>query len=350
MHLLTADYYGMNTTKQKLDLNKVQEIVFKDLALLLDDLELSYKLKNNNIMMPCPIHQGDNENGLSISLSYKNWRCWTRGCHEDSSVNIFGFLQSLFRERGEDCEFSDVLRYTCKLYKIRSEHNSKEKEIEDPYKEFGEFVELFKDSVIDELKEIESVKTCGSSPYFESRGFSEQVLKRFDVEDCLEKYSQMKNRSIIPVHYRYNKVGFIARATKDWQVPKYLFSDGFKKSNFLYNYDDAVANSQESHTLFVVEGQGDVWRLYEAGVKNVVGLFGKDVSKQQKTLLVNSGATNLVILTDNDQAGRESKIKIQRELFRLFNLKFPKIIGKDIGDMSVNSIQENILTSVKGMY
>ena len=90
--------------------------------------------------------------------------------------------------------------------------------------------------------------------------------------------------------------------------------------------------------------------MYEAGVTNCVGLFGKDISSKQKELLLKSGATKLIVLTDNDQAGRESKIKIQRELFRSFNLKFPKIVGKDIGDMSVESIQENILSDLKGSY
>ena len=102
--------------------------------------------------------------------------------------------------------------------------------------------------------------------------------------------------------------------------------------------------------VFVVEGQGDVWRMYEAGISNCVSLFGKDISQQQKTKLLCSGITTLIILTDNDQAGRESKIKIQRNLNRMFNLKFPKMSRKDIGAMSVQKIQEDILPQTKGLY
>lgn len=339
----------MSATKQKLDLIKVRDIIFKDIFLLLNNLELDYQIKNNNIFMPCPIHHGDNDNGVSISLSHKNWRCWTRSCHEDSSTNIFGFIQSIFTERGQDASFSDVLRYVCKLYKIRDTEKKQEK-VEDPYKDFGEIVEIFKDNCPLGHITIEDVNTCGNSPYFESRGFYSDTLKHFGVEDCLDKRSVMKDRSIIPVHYKKDKVGFIARATKSWQSPKYLFSDGFKKANYLYNYDKALVRSLETACLFLVEGQGDVWRMYEAGVENCVGLFGKDISNKQKELLLKSGATKLVILTDNDQAGRESKIKIQRDLFRSFNLKFPRFTGKDIGDMSVESIQKNILSNLKGAY
>jgi len=339
----------MNETKQRLDLNKVKDVIFQDIFLLLNDLELDYHVKNNNVFMPCPIHHGDNDNGLSISLSHKNWRCWTRSCHEDTNTNIFGFIQSIFMERGQASSFSDILRYVCKLYNVKNTAKAKDK-IEDPYKDFSEIVKIFKDNCAYEGITIQEVNTCGNSPYFESRGFYTNTLRHFQVEDCLEKNSVMKSRSIIPVFYSGEKVGFIARATKPWQSPKYLFSDGFKKANYLYNYDKALVRSLETATLFLVEGQGDVWRMYEAGVTNCVGLFGKDISSKQKELLLKSGATKLIVLTDNDQAGRESKIKIQRELFRSFNLKFPKIMGKDIGDMSVESIQENILSDLKGSY
>lgn len=339
----------MNGTKQRLDLNKVRDIIFKDFFLLLNDLELDYNVKNDNVFMRCPIHHGDNDNGLSISLIHKNWRCWTRNCHEDNGTNIFGFIQSILTERGQDASFSDVLRYICKLYKIK-DAEKQESKAEDPYKDFREIVEIFKDNSAISSITVEDILTCGNSPYFESRGFYTNTLMRFCVEECVEKKSTMKNRAIIPVFYHEEKVGFIARATKPWQSPKYLFSEGFKKANYLYNYDKALSRSLETATLFLVEGQGDVWKMYEAGVTNCVGLFGKDISNRQKELLLKSGATKLVVLTDNDQAGRESKIKIQRELFRSFDLKFPKFVGKDIGDMSIKDIQGNVLSDLKGMY
>ena len=251
-------------------------------------------------------------------------------------------------EKGESSSFSDVLRYVCKLYDIKDA--KKEEEKQDPYKEFGDFVQIFKHNDQANLHLTEEVETCGSSPYFESRNFDSETLAHFSVEDCVSAHPIVKDRSIIPVFYQQLKVGYIARATKPWQSPKYLFSDKFKKANFLYNYDNSLEKCTQTSTLFLVEGQGDVWRMYESGVENCVGLFGKDVSVKQKDLLLKSGATRLVVLTDNDQAGRESKIKIQRELFRLFNLTFPKIKAKDIGEMSPQKIKDSILTNLEGMY
>ena len=102
--------------------------------------------------------------------------------------------------------------------------------------------------------------------------------------------------------------------------------------------------------MFLTEGQGDVWKMYEAGVENCVGLFGKDISHYQKDKLLKTGVTTLIVLTDNDQAGREAKIKIKRDLSRLFTLKFPKMSKKDIGDMSIKLIREDITSKLKGLY
>ena len=90
--------------------------------------------------------------------------------------------------------------------------------------------------------------------------------------------------------------------------------------------------------------------MFEAGVENSVGLFGKDISHYQRDKLLKAGVTTLVVLTDNDQAGRESKIKIKRQYNRLFTLKFPKMSRKDIGDMSIDMIQNDILNELKGLY
>ena len=60
--------------------------------------------------------------------------------------------------------------------------------------------------------------------------------------------------------------------------------------------------------------------------------------------------THLIILTDNDQAGRESKVQIKRQLGRMFRLTFPALSHKDIGDMKVKDIKLNILSQLRGTY
>jgi len=337
----------MNGTKQKLDLNKVKDLIVDNIEVLLEDLDIDYECLSNNIFMKCPIHGGDNDKGVSISLSQKNWRCWTRGCHEDFGTDILGFIRGV----REDPTFSDTLRYVCKLYNIGNEYKSTSTKPENKKSEFDEIVSIFnKKELSVQPERVKTIETLNNSFYFEKRGFLPDTLDYFGVKDCIDKTSSMWNRAIIPVTSDGHKIGYIARATKNFIQPKYLFSDGFKKTHYLYNYDKAIGIAQEKSALFLVEGQGDVWRMYEAGVKNCVGLFGKDISETQKTKLIQSGVTNLVVLTDNDQAGREGKMKIQRELNRMFNLIYPPMQKKDIGDTSVKKITKHILPEVEGLY
>ena len=336
--------------KYMLDLHKVKQIIFDDISILLDDLGLEYMQVSDNIFMRCPIHEGsDNKQGVSISLTRHTWRCWTRGCHENYHTDIFGFVKGVLDTES----FSDVLRYICRLYDVdgaKTKEGKKEPLKDECFRHLMRAIRS-KGSIASPTKfSTSTIETLSTSPYFESRGFKRSTLSHFGVKDCSDTMSPMRHRSIIPITFGGARVGHIARSNKQWLTPKYLFSEGLRKTDYLYNYDDAVSVARDKVCMFLVEGQGDVWRLYETGVQNTVGLFGKDISETQKLLLIRSGATTLVVLTDNDQAGRESKIKIKRDMGRLFNLVFPKMHTKDLGDMSTELIQEQILSDLKGCY
>jgi len=58
----------------------------------------------------------------------------------------------------------------------------------------------------------------------------------------------------------------------------------------------------------------------------------------------------LVVLTDNDSSGRESKIHIKREFNRLFRLFFPTMNSKDLGNLSEIKLNLDILSGLKGLY
>ncbi len=58
--------------------------------------------------------------------------------------------------------------------------------------------------------------------------------------------------------------------------------------------------------------------------------------------------THIIVLLDNDQAGREAKVQLQRQLGRMYKLSFPKIPTKDVGEMRVEQIKNIIIPQVKG--
>jgi 5S rRNA maturation endonuclease (ribonuclease M5) len=338
--------------KKKHDLNKIKSLVYENLEKLLESFEIEYESFEDIVFCKCPIHEGsDNPKGVSFSKEKKQWKCWTRGCHEEN-WDIYGFVRAVLSVKsGVDKEFKDALIYICQLYSIGDEYKTDiiSENIEN---EFSSLVGVFRKKHIDrESHTANRVPTIGSSPYFESRGFLKKTLSYFEVEDCRDKNVPMYGRAVIPI-YSDEKIlaGYIGRSTKSYMLPKYIFSKHFKKTDYLYNYYRAIQHAHDKSCLFVVEGQGDVWRMHEAGVRNCVSIFGKELSEIQKNKIMTSGITKLVILTDNDQSGREAKVKIQRMFNRMFTLRFPAISKKDVGDMTIEHIQKTILTNLRGLY
>jgi DNA primase len=89
--------------------------------------------------------------------------------------------------------------------------------------------------------------------------------------------------------------------------------------------------------------------LHEAGIENCVGIFGANMSDDQLVLLEKSGALNLVVLTDYDEAGHRAAEQIMKKCGRRFNYHRPNISQKDIGDMTVEQINNEILEQLEGV-
>jgi len=339
----------MNLKKLKKKLNTEAEIVFKK-------LDMKYEVFNNNIYSTCPIHEGsDNPRAFSFSLDKFIWKCWTRDCQYEYQNDIFGIIHgALSAKEGKNLEFKDVLKWIASEFNISnysSYSSSIDSEDED---DFAILIKQFK-TKNKQIKDVEIPNNYNiniPSEYFNSRGFNKSTLKYFSVGDC-EENGIMKERAIIPIHDSEGKklVGLIGRSTKHYRSPKFLFyPTGFNKSNYFYNYHRAIKKAQDKSCIFITEGQGDVWKLYESGVKNAVSVFGKSISEAQISKLMKTSVTKIVVLMDNDQAGREAAMEIYRKLNRSHKLIFPRLSSKDIGDMSTSKIKKMILSNLKGLY
>ena len=185
---------------------------------------------------------------------------------------------------------------------------------------------------------------CSEVQYYTDRGYLPETLDKFDVGICDNPEKMMYNRIVVPIYDDDHKhmIGCIARSQSDDVKPKCIHSKGFRKGSCLYNYWHAKQYIAELETVVLVEGQGDVWRLDVAGIYNAVGIFGCSLSDEQIIILERSGALNLVLITDNDEAGTAAKNKIQEQCDRLFNIRVPDIPKKDVGDMSVEEIKSII--------
>tara|TARA_R110002020_G_scaffold194354_10_gene395172 strand:+ start:18175 stop:19236 length:1062 start_codon:yes stop_codon:yes gene_type:complete len=338
-------------------ISKISSQLLENLPLLLDTLEIQYIEYPNRIAFPCPVHGGDNAEGCSIftdgNTAKGNWNCWTHSCEEDFTTNLFGFVRGVLSHRkGEKVSMFDAANFALKFlntdlgdlktYKL-SEANKDIKlleifEREPPRENVG----ISREQI---LKSIEI-----PSKYYINRGYSKEVLETFDVGLCIKKNKPMSRRVVVPIYDEdYNYVGCIGRSTSENMQPKWLHSRGFRKSSYLYGLNVAKESIMNTQTAVLVEGQGDVWRLHEAGITNAVGIFGASLSEDQLILLEKSGALNLVILTDTDEAGEKAAQQIVKRGGRRFNYHRPAISKKDVGEMTIQEIQEEILNNSKGV-
>ena len=140
----------------------------------------------------------------------------------------------------------------------------------------------------------------------ERKKFSAEALDVFDVGECKDSQQPMFGRVVVPIYDELdNYSGCVGRTTKEVSKsnPKWKNSKGFSKSANLYGFNVTAEHILSYGIAIIVEGQSDVWRLYEAGLNMAVGIFGSSLSDRQLIALEKSGAFNLVVLTDYDEAG-----------------------------------------------
>ena len=348
-------------------LKQLKEKLNKNAVKVFDALGMKTEVFNKNIYSCCPIHGGDNPRGFSYSPEIGVWRCWTRDCQEDHSNDLIGLIQAVLSQEGDsEASFKDAVLWACQTFQWETP-NFKASTTPAPEEVIEEEIALENKVLNTWVKETNKLEytldkfniECTldyPSQYFIDRGFEPETMKYFEVGDCNDCNDYLRDRAIIPIHddSGENIVGIIGRATKEYRQPKFLFHpQGFDKRYLFYNWHRAIKHVTDHglQYLYITEGQGDVWRLYESGVHNAVSIFGKTLSQQQIFKLMSyPQISNLIILTDDDQAGRTSKIAIRRQLQRTHRLTFPALSSKDIGNMSPKRIKETILHNLKGTH
>ena len=148
-------------------------------------------------------------------------------------------------------------------------------------------------------------------------------------------------RAVVPVYDEngHYVIGCSGRTIYDWE-PKWRHSKDFPSDSSLYNYWFAKEFIKKTKRVILVESPGNVWRLEEAGVHNSVALYGGNLSTTKQLLLDKLGVCDIIVATDNDEAGREHAEKIISECSRFYNITTLKFDDKnDIADMTVDEIK-----------
>lgn len=307
--------------------------------ILIESFGVDYFYLGDLIVCNCPIHHGDNQSAFNLNVNenseyFGRWFCNTRKCHEEFGGDMFGLAKAIL-SKDKDVSFREVIDF-CEDFVKDVKVDFSVSETDNVINFFSKSEKNTKNTV---TREVVRSKLIIPAEYYIGRGFSPNILNEFDVGLCVREDAPMYNRVVFPVYSEDGKylIGCTGRRIDDGPN-KWINSKGFKKSCYLYGYHKAIKRAREVGSLILVEGQGDVLRMHEAGIINTVGIFGSSLSDSQEFLLQKTGVMNIVLAMDNDEAGQEAFIKIKERLSTFFNVYKLQIESKDIGDMLVSEV------------
>jgi DNA primase len=315
--------------------------------------------------MSCPIHGGDNITALNLypeGDTYRgNWKCRTHQCEKIFKSSIIGFIRGVLSHQqhgwSEDGDkavpFSEALKFASDFVDLDLDNIKINKTQKNKQSFISQVSILTTDTNANKKAEIsrKQIRQLLKLPsaYFLRRGFSTEILDKYDVGDCLNPKREMYNRAVVPIYDMSHKfmVGCTGRAIDDNLKPKWKHSDGFKAENNLYNFWYAKEHIAKLREVILVESPGNVWKLEMAGIHNSVAMFGANLADKQKMILDTSGAMTIIVITDNDNAGEEARKQIQKKCEKIYNIQHIRVSQNDIAELTIDQINTEIKDRIR---
>ena len=161
--------------------------------------------------------------------------------------------------------------------------------------------------------------------------------------DNLQLDPRFFDTALFPIFDLYNEVIGVSARTLNNGPLKYV-NTVYPKTQHLYGLNITKEDCLKENKVYVVEGNVDVIRLYQLGIKNVVGMLGSVLKDKQLTLL-SRFVENIVVVPDGDEAGRKTLARIEtNNTFReklninISTLKLPE--GSDPDTFLLNNSKE----------
>lgn len=375
----------MTMTKKSVSYNQNELKIICDrlcdnIDVLLEALGIEYKQTSKMITMSCPIHGGDNMSALNLypdGDNYRgNWKCRTHGCEHTFKSSIIGFIRGVMsrnemgwsKEGDPTISFANALSFAKTILKNNFE-NIKVSKTTVEKNNFTSFVSNITPSSTENIPRISRASIRKNlvipAQYFIDRGFDSTILDKYDVGLCDKPEKEMFGRAVAPIYDADHKymVGCTGRSVFDkcakcnsyhsdkdncpneenqWKYSKWKHNFGFKTQNHLYNMWYAKTYIQDTKTIIVVESPGNVWKLEQCGFRNSVAIFGSSLSNTQKMIIDSSGAMQMILLLDNDDAGLKATNIIAKKCARTYNIYTPQFVKTDIADTPCDIIVEHL--------
>jgi DNA primase len=256
--------------------------------MVLDHFQINgLRKEKQELVGPCPIHQGEGDRAFHVSLRKSAFNCFS--CK--ARGNVLDFVAAM-----EKCSMRDAaLKLTAWFSIPIPEQGGKRKEPA-ASTTVGEST-LVNKPLSFQLKTIDH-----THPYLDSRGISKETAVQFGVGFFAGKGS-MSGRIVFPIHNdRGELVAYAGRAIDDSE-PRYKFPAGFHKSLVFYNLH-RVLQKNSADAVVLVEGFFDCLKVAQAG-HLCLALMGSSLSATQEEIVCQHFG-RAVLLFDGDDPGRKA--------------------------------------------
>jgi DNA primase len=279
----------------------------------------------------CPFHHNTDSPAFAVSYLKGLYVCYNQNC------NSAGTVLDLVKQLTNRNDY-EALRF-IQSNKLTQEEALEEelRDILDEKPDFVEFPEQTLKNLHDGLKESKQAQD-----YLSSRKINSEAWSSFKIG-----YSSAQGMVTVPLHSPDGiSVGIIGRSIKD---KRFKNSVNLPRNKTMFNLHRA---KREGGTIIVCESSFDVIRLWQAGYPNAVGTLGGSISDVNIQNL-NKYASTIIIMTDNDQAGRSlgmtiaNKLKNKNILWAQYDhgVLYPHS-AKDVGDMTDEEIKQCIKNAI----
>jgi DNA primase len=181
--------------------------------------------------------------------------------------------------------------------------------------------------------------------YWINRGVSLETIKLF--EGGVIKNGTMANRYVFPIFdSKRNLLGVTGRCLdppKNKNIPKWLHKGRTSEWKYPLQVNHEIVRQEKE--IFLVESIGDMLSLWEGSVKNVLIVFGLNLSPSMISLLIKLDPNKIFISfnndDDNNKAGNKAALKVRSKLANYFDTNQLEIAlpeKNDFGEMSSKEI------------
>ena len=280
----------------------------------------------------CPFHHNTDSPAFAVSYSKGLYICYNQNCN--SSGTILDLVKVLTNRN----DF-EALRFIS-ANKVTDEE-AFEEGLKDILDDKPEFIP-FPNQTVESANVLLMSGEHGAKDYLLSRNINEEAMQYFQLG-----FSALQQMTMVPLHSPDGiLVGVIGRSI---QGKSFKNSPNLPRNKTLFNLHRA---KRQGGTIIVVESSFDAIRLWQAGFPNAVATLGGSISDINIQNL-NKYSSTIIIMTDNDSAGRAlgktiaNKLKNKNVLWAKYdhNVIYPHS-AKDVGDMTDQEIKQCVLNAI----